>query len=111
MKVTKKGVAESSTNFIPVGSLLIVGRSGILKRKLPVAINRVECTVNQDMKVIIPYLTEMSRYLQMMLFGLQEIVLKDYVKFGMTVHSLKYQEFEEMPVPIPPKNGTDARKE
>src|SRR5690606_33794176 len=39
MKVTKKGVEESTTNLIPIGSLLIVGRSGILKRKLPVAIN------------------------------------------------------------------------
>jgi type I restriction enzyme S subunit len=102
MKVTKKAIAESSTNLIPVGSLLIVGRSGILKRKLPVAINKVECTVNQDMKVLIPYLVSMNRFLQLMLFGLEGIVLKDFVKFGMTVHSLKYSEFAGMPIPLPP---------
>ncbi len=102
MKVTPKGINESSTNLIPVGSLLIVGRSGILKRKLPVAINSVECTVNQDMKVIIPHLIEMNRFLQFMFWGLESIILKEYVKFGMTVHSLKYDEFSQMPIPLPP---------
>jgi type I restriction enzyme, S subunit len=102
MKVTKKAVSESSTNLIPEGSLLIVGRSGILKRKLPVAINKVECTVNQDMKVIIPHIITMNRFLQLMLFGLENIILKDFVKFGMTVHSLKYEEFAQMPIPLPP---------
>lgn len=85
MKVTPKGIKESSTNLIPVGSLLIVGRSGILKRKLPVAINSVECTVNQDMKVIIPHLQIMNRFLQFMFWGLESIILKEYVKFGMIV--------------------------
>jgi type I restriction enzyme S subunit len=102
MKITAKAVAESTANIIPTGSLLIVGRSGILKRKLPVAVNSVECTVNQDMKVIIPYLVTMNRYLQLLLQGLEKVILRDYVKFGMTVHSLKYQEFELMPIPLPP---------
>ena len=102
MKVTPKGIKESSTNLIPVGSILIVGRSGILKRKLPVAINSVECTVNQDMKVIIPHIVKMNRFLQFMFWGLESIILKEYVKFGMTVHSLKYDVFSQMPIPLPP---------
>lgn len=102
MKVTPKGIENSSAKRIPRGSLIIVGRSGILKRKLPVAINVMPCTVNQDMKVIIPYLSRMNRYLQLMLFGMERIVLKDFVKFGMTVHSLKYNEFAIMPIPLPP---------
>lgn len=102
MKVTQKGIENSTTKIIPKGSIIIVGRSGILKRKLPVAINEIACTVNQDMKVIIPHLTRMNRYLQLMLFGLEKIVLKDFVKFGMTVHSLKYDEFADMPIPLPP---------
>jgi type I restriction enzyme S subunit len=102
MKLTKRGIDKSTANIIPEGSLLIVGRSGILKRKLPVAINKVECTVNQDMKVIIPYIISMNRYLQLMLFGLEKIILTDFVKFGMTVHSLKYEDFALMPIPLPP---------
>jgi type I restriction enzyme S subunit len=102
MKVTQKGIKESSANLIPKGSLLIVGRSGILKRKLPVAINIVECTVNQDMKVIIPYILQMNRFIQFVLRGLEANVLREFVKFGMTVHSLKYDEFSQMPIPVPP---------
>lgn len=33
---------------------------------------------------------------------MEKIVLKDFVKFGMTVHSLKYDEFAIMPIPLPP---------
>ncbi|HRS58863.1 MAG TPA: restriction endonuclease subunit S [Bacteroidia bacterium] len=102
MKITEKAVRETTANLIPQGSILIVGRSGILKRKVPVAINKIDCAVNQDMKVYIPTLFEMNRYLQFMFLGLEEIILKRFVKFGMTVHSLKYEEFANMPIPLPP---------
>eukprot|EP01029_Cantina_marsupialis_P024211 TRINITY_DN6168_c0_g2_i1.p1 TRINITY_DN6168_c0_g2~~TRINITY_DN6168_c0_g2_i1.p1 ORF type:complete len:449 (+),score=73.03 TRINITY_DN6168_c0_g2_i1:837-2183(+) len=102
LKVTQIGVSNSSAKLIPKGSLLVVGRSGILKRKLPVAINIVNCVVNQDMKVLIPFFLNTNRFIQYLLRGLESIILKDYVKFGMTVHSLKYTEFEFMPIPLPP---------
>lgn len=102
MKITEKAVRETTANLIPQGSILIVGRSGILKRKVPVAINKIDCAVNQDMKVYIPTLFEMNRYIQFMFLGMEEIILKRFVKFGMTVHSLKYEEFANMPIPLPP---------
>ncbi len=102
LKITLEAVEGSSAKLVPEGSLLIVGRSGILKRKIPVAINAVECTVNQDMKVLIPYLRFMNRYLQLMLFGMEDFILQNLVKFGMTVHSLKYDDFEQQPFPLPP---------
>jgi type I restriction enzyme S subunit len=40
-KVTEMAVRESSTNFVQAGSLLMVVRSGILQRTIPIAINRV----------------------------------------------------------------------
>jgi len=101
-KVTIEGVNNSSAKLIPANSVLVVGRSGILKRILPVCINKVECTVNQDLKVLVPHLSEMARYIQLMLQGHQEFILKDLVKYGMTVHSLMYQEFEMQVFPLPP---------
>lgn len=50
--VTPKAVSESSTNYIEEGSLLMVVRSGILQRNIPVAINIVKVTMNQDMKAL-----------------------------------------------------------
>lgn len=102
MKITSVGVDNSTAKLIPKGSLLIVARSGILKRKLPVAINTVDCTVNQDIKVLIPYLPEISEFIHLMFSGMEKYILENYVKIGTTVHSLKYESFEIMPVPIPP---------
>ncbi|MDM1363192.1 MAG: restriction endonuclease subunit S [Flavobacterium sp.] len=50
IKITKNSLLESSVKLIPKGALLMVIRSGILKRKLPIAINNVDVTINQDMK-------------------------------------------------------------
>lgn len=102
IKITEKGLQNSSAKMIPEGSLIIVGRSGILKRTIPIAINKTRCTVNQDMKVLIPVLRQMNRFFQFMFFGMESIILKNYVKYGMTVHSLKYTEFAGMPIPMPP---------
>ena len=94
--------ALDQMKLVPVGSLLVVVRSGILKRKLPVSINAVPCTVNQDLKVIAPYLPNISRYLQLMLQGLQPFILKNLVKQGTTVQSVKWEEFIDAPFPLPP---------
>ncbi|HOI78288.1 MAG TPA: restriction endonuclease subunit S [Petrimonas sp.] len=102
MKITQLGLDNSSAKLIDDGSILIVGRSGILRRRLPVAINLIPCSVNQDMKVLTPIFKIMNRFLQMMLYGLEQNILRNYVKFGMTVHSLRYDEFSLMPIPIPP---------
>lgn len=102
LKITKEGVANSTANLIPEGSLLIVARSGILKRKLPVSINIVECAVNQDLKVIIPYVIDTNLFIQLLLRGHEKYILDELVKQGMTVQSLEYENFEKQAFPIPP---------
>jgi type I restriction enzyme S subunit len=102
LTITQKAVDETSVHPIPKGSILIVARSGILKRMLPVAINVVPCTVNQDIKVLVPYLTEINSYLMLMLKGHEAFILKSLVKGGMTVQSLLYDEFAEHYFPLPP---------
>ncbi|MFY1111134.1 MAG: restriction endonuclease subunit S [Methanosarcinaceae archaeon] len=104
MTITEKALEETRLRLIPKNSILIVARSGILKRLLPVSINDIECTVNQDLKVIIPFCPEVSEYLQLMLKGYESFILKHLVKGGMTVQSLKYTEFENHPFPLPPLN-------
>lgn len=101
-KITAKGVENSSASLIPPQSVLIVGRSGILQRTLPVGINSVSCTVNQDIKVLVPYLPEMARYIQLLLKGHETLILKELVKGGTTVQSLKYDQFQSHPFPLPP---------
>lgn len=102
IKITEKALEETRLRLIPKNSILIVARSGILKRLLPVSINEIQCTVNQDLKVIIPFYPGLSEYIQLMLKGYESFILKYLVKGGMTVQSLKYTEFERYPFPIPP---------
>ena len=102
MAITEAALEGTRIRLIPPASILIVARSGILKRTLPVSVNDVECTVNQDLKVIIPFDTEISEYLRLMLRGHERFILEHLVKGGMTVQSLKYEEFELQPFPLPP---------
>jgi type I restriction enzyme, S subunit len=50
--ITEEAIRESSTRLIPAGAVLVVIRSGVLKHSLPIAINRVAVTLNQDMKAL-----------------------------------------------------------
>jgi type I restriction enzyme S subunit len=102
LKITSEAVSATGLQLYPPGCLFMVARSGILKRVFPVAINRVHATANQDLKVLTPFVPGLERYVQIMLRGMTDFILASLVKTGMTVQSLKYQEFEIQPFPIPP---------
>jgi len=51
--ISSEAVENSSAKIVPKESVLMVIRSGILKRTLPIAINSVPVTLNQDMKAFI----------------------------------------------------------
>jgi type I restriction enzyme S subunit len=102
LKITREATRATGLQVYSPGCLVIVARSGILKRTLPVSILRVEGTVNQDLKVLSPFVGGIERYLQIMLRGMTGFILAELVKTGMTVQSLKYEEFEAQPFPLPP---------
>jgi type I restriction enzyme S subunit len=102
LKITSTALNESGIQFYPPGCLFIVARSGILKRTIPVSINRIPAAVNQDMKVLNLHVKDMARYLQIMFRGMCDFILTKLVKTGTTVQSLKYSEFENQLFPLPP---------
>ena len=63
IKINQMGVENSTARMVPVNSVIVVIRSGILKHTLPVAINAVPITVNQDLKVFIPSERILTRFL------------------------------------------------
>ncbi len=101
-QVTQAALEETSLKMVPAGSLVMVARSGILRRKFPVAITNMPCTLNQDMKALVLRPSVNQRYLQVMLKGFQPRVLSDLVKTGMTVESLIFKDFTKALWPIPP---------
>lgn len=102
LKITREATEATGLQVYAPGCLVMVARSGILKRTFPVSILRSEGAVNQDLKVLSPFVTGLERYLQIMLRGMTGFILTSLVKTGMTVQSLKYEEFEAQPFPLPP---------
>ena len=81
----------------------MVVRSGILKRMLPLCILGVDSTINQDLKAFSFYDNELSEWIYYELRGFEHYILHNLVKNVTTVDSLKFDEFQDMLVPVPPR--------
>ena len=100
MKISKVAV-QGMTVYEP-GTLLMVVRSGILKRMLPLCILTQLSTINQDLKAYSLFCNDMSTYVYYMLKALEPNILFNYTKRVTTVDSLKFDEFScQMLVPLP----------
>ena len=88
--------------LFPIGTILFVARSGILKRLLPVAFLTEESTINQDLKALLLYSKDMSKFVYYALKSFETKILREYVKSVTTVESLKFDEFKKMLIPLPP---------
>jgi type I restriction enzyme S subunit len=103
-KLTKKAVEESSTNFVEAGAILMVVRSGILQRTIPIAINTVKVTLNQDMKAL-KFNERMDvEYAANYIIGNVPSLLLEWSKEGATVESIEQEYLSASLTPVPPKN-------
>lgn len=100
-KVTPLALEDGLTKASP-GSILFVARSGILRRIFPVAITSIECTVNQDIKVLSPFFSDISYYILLMMNGFERYIIENLTKTGTTVESLLFEDFISHPFMIPP---------
>ncbi|WP_217533858.1 restriction endonuclease subunit S [Vibrio metschnikovii] len=89
--ITEKAVVESSTNYVDSGALLMVVRSGILQRTIPVAINDVVVTLNQDMKAL-KFNNKMAvDFALYFIVGNEKALLLEWSKEGATVESIEHE--------------------
>lgn len=101
MKITASAAQEMTV--YEAGTLLMVVRSGILKRMLPLCVLTQQSTINQDLKAYSLFCNDMSKYVYYMLKALEPSILFNYTKRVTTVDSLKFEEFSrQMLVPLPP---------
>ena len=84
------------------GTILMVNRSGILRRTLPLGILQKEATINQDLKAITPFLFELTPFLFFCLKAFEPIILQNYKKAGTTVDNINFDHFVTIPIPLPP---------
>jgi type I restriction enzyme, S subunit len=101
-KVTERAIIESSTNFVETGALLMVVRSGILQRTIPIAINTVRVTLNQDMKALRFNADINVEYAANFILGHEASLLLEWSKEGATVESIELEYLSSGLFPIPP---------
>lgn len=100
-KITNSAVQSSSAILIPKNSILIVTRSGILRRILPISSNSIETTVNQDLKVLIPNDKVNYKFLLYALKGLEKDIRMTCMKNGTTVESIEFSLLKNYKINLP----------
>jgi type I restriction enzyme S subunit len=101
--ITEDAIKGSSTKLVPTNSILIVVRSGILKKRVPVAVTRTPVTINQDIKVYEVTKKELnSEFLANYLVGREKDLLFNASALGATVDSLDSELLGRFPIVIPP---------
>jgi len=90
--ITATGLANSTASLVPPNRLLMVVRSGILKHTIPVAINQLQVTLNQDMKAL-DFADEglTSSFFLRWVQGLNDLLLLEWAKQGATVESIEHE--------------------
>lgn len=100
--ISEKALNSSSAPLIKPNSILVVVRSGILQRIVPIAINRVPVSINQDMRAFTPTDNRiLPDFLGYYLSVRQDELLR-LVKWSTTVQSINKEEMDFFQIPVPP---------
>jgi type I restriction enzyme S subunit len=100
--ITPAALDKTITTLCPQGTVLIVVRSGILQRTLPIAIAQVPVTMNQDMKGITCVAGVSPDYLAYYLIAAERDVLSRCSKDGTTVASIESEALRSYSIPLAP---------
>jgi type I restriction enzyme S subunit len=99
--VTEKAVEQSSTKLLNKGALLVVVRSGILQHSIPVAINNIPVTLNQDIRAVHFNSRLNAKYAMYIIAGSQAALLLEWRKQGATVESIEQDYLANTIFPVP----------
>ena len=100
IRINQLGVDNSTAKIVPINSVIMVIRSGILKHTLPVAINAVPITVNQDLKVFVPS-DRITSFFLMHLFKMLEKDILSGVR-AVTADNIEFNSLKERKIIVPP---------
>ncbi len=100
IRINQLGVDNSTAKMVPVNSVVMVIRSGILKHTLPVAINIVPITVNQDLKVFIPGADILPLFMMFQFKMLEKDILSGVR--AVTADNIEFNTLKQREIMIPP---------
>lgn len=100
--LTELALREGAATLLPQGAVLVVVRSGILQRTVPVAIARVPVAINQDMRAFTVSGLRLDPEFLLHYLNARQRKLLRLVKYSTTVQSMNKDELEAFPIPVPP---------
>ncbi|WP_214861776.1 restriction endonuclease subunit S [Exiguobacterium sp. s161] len=100
--ISEKAVRDNRTKVVPLGTPLIVTRSGILAKRFPISISLNEVAINQDIKALIFDKTKIDpEFIVAQIKAKESYILNNIVKTGTTVQSVNLPDLNRMILHIP----------
>lgn len=99
--INEAALNESSARLVPANSLLMVIRSGILRKRLPVAVNLRPVAINQDMKGFVFREEIVNCNFMLNFFLIYQWTLLKKVR-SVTAHNLDFNDVKNIDVILPP---------
>lgn len=100
--ISESAVQESAARFVPPGSLVMVVRGMILAHSFPSALTKVRVTLNQDMKALVPFRSDVAPMLLLLTKGMQNEFLSLVQRSTHGTCRLVTEDVFSLPLPIPP---------
>jgi type I restriction enzyme S subunit len=101
--VTSQAVRQCAAVVVPANSIVLVTRSGILRKYLPVGLAVRPMAINQDIKALSPNETVSADFLLHALTGWGDAILARCLKAGTTVESVEFPWLKAFSIPVPPR--------
>jgi type I restriction enzyme S subunit len=101
--ITEVAIRETTISQLPINSVLIVIRGMILARYVPVAINTVPVTINQDMKGLLCKDGVIPRYLAYQLQAIQDAFFAVMEEAGHGTLCLRTNLWDTIAITVPPE--------
>lgn len=99
--ISHEAIENGATSMIPRNAVLIVVRSGILARTVPIAIAGRDLAINQDLKALCPTSQIDTRFLSHVLHSRMDELLSTVTR-GATVYRLATEQIRSLSFALPP---------
>lgn len=100
-RITDLALSETSVRLVPAPSVAVVMRSNILRRTLPIGLIKVDTTVNQDMRVLVPREGVNAEYVFQVLRADAERIRSACVRTDGSMAAVDSQGFFGWHIPLP----------
>jgi type I restriction enzyme S subunit len=107
-KITAAAMAASPVKLIPAGNVLIVVRGMILAHTVPIRMNAVDVTLNQDMKALVPNKQILPTFLRWALGSLHGYFLSKVREAAHGTKKLETDVLTSYPIVLPPMELQEA---